>query len=326
MMSMDILGLCDRLLGEVGRRQHRFAWLLDPGAGPGEWLPVDAYYPGRRLVVVLDAEGPEAQLCTELMPQHGLRLLALSAGELGPDRAAAEPALRGMLEALKLPERRTAEADSPPRAPVRLEEAFARLAASFAHVAAPAPPARPSRPSQAAAAQRAARVVAARVPSSAASRAAAPGASRLPTPRRPRPVRREPRPIQPRRSLSRPSPRTASPALGASEIGLGVLLCAIVAVELYVGVARLGVHAGLWGLALGLSIDACARVLGTVAARRAGAPHAAWTCAIAGSPGVAMFTLFAPDGAISVDPAPLAGVLSVLATLLTGASLIALLL
>ncbi len=37
-----------------------------------------------------------------------------------------------------------------------------------------------------------------------------------------------------------------------------------------------------------------------------------------------MFTLFAPDGAVPVDPAPLAGVLSVLATLLTSAALIAL--
>jgi hypothetical protein len=103
------------------------------------------------------------------------------------------------------------------------------------------------------------------------------------------------------------------------------VLGAAIVVELYLGVARLGMDGGRWGLALGLAIDACARVLGTVAARRAGASKAAWICAIAGSPGVALFTLFAPDGPATVDPAPLAGMLSVLAMLLTGGALLVLL-
>jgi hypothetical protein len=44
--------MCDRLLDEVGRRRHMFAWLRAPGAGAGEWLAVDAYYPRARLVVM----------------------------------------------------------------------------------------------------------------------------------------------------------------------------------------------------------------------------------------------------------------------------------
>ena len=102
-----------------------------------------------------------------------------------------------------------------------------------------------------------------------------------------------------------------------------MLLGGIAALELYLGVARLGIDAGLWGLAIGLAIDACARILGAVAARRANAPTAAWRSAILGSPGVALFTLFGSDGPLAVDPAPLAGLLSVLAILLTGAALLA---
>ncbi|GGY54172.1 hypothetical protein [Streptomyces omiyaensis] len=48
-----VVGLCDRVLGEVALRQHRFDWLLgDAGAsGRRVRLPVDAYWPGRGLVV-----------------------------------------------------------------------------------------------------------------------------------------------------------------------------------------------------------------------------------------------------------------------------------
>ncbi|WP_306368156.1 hypothetical protein [Nocardiopsis sp. CC223A] len=48
-----VIGLCDEVLGETGTRQHRFDWLLgDPGAnGRRVRLPVDSYWPGRRLVV-----------------------------------------------------------------------------------------------------------------------------------------------------------------------------------------------------------------------------------------------------------------------------------
>ncbi|MFF0133070.1 hypothetical protein ACFYTG_46635 [Streptomyces mirabilis] len=48
-----VLDLCDELLGEQGLRQHRFDWLLgDPGtSGQRVTLPVDAYWPGQRLIV-----------------------------------------------------------------------------------------------------------------------------------------------------------------------------------------------------------------------------------------------------------------------------------
>ena len=48
-----VLGLCDRVLGVLGLRQHRFAWLLgDPGKnGRQAGLPVDGYWPDARLVV-----------------------------------------------------------------------------------------------------------------------------------------------------------------------------------------------------------------------------------------------------------------------------------
>jgi len=48
-----VIDLCDEILGERALRQHRFEWLLgDPGtAGSRVPLPVDAYYPGHRLVI-----------------------------------------------------------------------------------------------------------------------------------------------------------------------------------------------------------------------------------------------------------------------------------
>lgn len=48
-----VLNLCDRVLGEVGSRQHRFDWLMgDPGrSGRRVRLPVDGYWPFANLVV-----------------------------------------------------------------------------------------------------------------------------------------------------------------------------------------------------------------------------------------------------------------------------------
>jgi hypothetical protein len=40
-----ILDICDGLLGQVGRRQHRFAWLRASGAGIEDCLPVAAITP-----------------------------------------------------------------------------------------------------------------------------------------------------------------------------------------------------------------------------------------------------------------------------------------
>lgn len=48
-----MLDLCDEALGEQGLREYRFEWLLgDPGAaGRRTGLPVDSYWPERKLVV-----------------------------------------------------------------------------------------------------------------------------------------------------------------------------------------------------------------------------------------------------------------------------------
>lgn len=48
-----VLDLCDEVLGERGSRGHRFDWLLGDAGKTGRQvrLPVDAYWPGNRLVV-----------------------------------------------------------------------------------------------------------------------------------------------------------------------------------------------------------------------------------------------------------------------------------
>jgi hypothetical protein len=89
-----ILAMCDRVLGEVGRRRHMFAWLRVPGSAADEWLPVDAYYPRARLVVMCHgAPGPHDGLYREQIPAHGLGLLTLNPDVLGDDADAIEAAL-----------------------------------------------------------------------------------------------------------------------------------------------------------------------------------------------------------------------------------------
>jgi hypothetical protein len=132
-----ILDLCDRLLGEVGRRQHLFAWLRAPGAPAGEWLAVDAYYPARRVVVVCrDEAGEDDGLFDELIPAHGLRLLRIAPASLGPDP---ELALLAQITALELPDREIFDL-SVGAAPVRVSP-IARVSESL--VQATAPPVRP---------------------------------------------------------------------------------------------------------------------------------------------------------------------------------------
>ena len=132
-----ILDLCDRLLEEVGRRQHRFAWLRAPGAPTGDWLPVDAYYPARRVVVICPDEASEDDgLFDELIPAHGLRLLRIVPGSLGSDP---EPVLAAQIAALELPPREIFDL-SVGAAPVRVSP-IARVSESL--VQATAPPSRP---------------------------------------------------------------------------------------------------------------------------------------------------------------------------------------
>lgn len=45
-----VLDLCDEILGQASRRQHRFDFLRGDG-DPGRKLPVDAYYPELQLVI-----------------------------------------------------------------------------------------------------------------------------------------------------------------------------------------------------------------------------------------------------------------------------------
>jgi hypothetical protein len=109
-----ILSMCDRLLGEVGRRHHMFAWLRAPGAGAGEWLAVDAYYPRSRLVVMCRPQpAPHDSTYRELIPAHGLGLLTLDPPVLGNDRDAVEATLAAKIFDLEhLPRRR---APRPPK-------------------------------------------------------------------------------------------------------------------------------------------------------------------------------------------------------------------
>lgn len=108
----EILSVCDRQLGEPGRRGHVFTWLRPEGAGAEGWLPVDAYYPRARLVVVYRARrGAHDELYRELIPRHGLRLLELTPADIGSTPAGAERAVTQMLEALP-----AAPSSEPPQA------------------------------------------------------------------------------------------------------------------------------------------------------------------------------------------------------------------
>jgi hypothetical protein len=81
-------------------------------------------------------------------------------------------------------------------------------------------------------------------------------------------------------------------------------------IELYLGVARGALDHGHVVLGFALALDACARTLGMIAARRAGSPDWAWGCVLIGSPLVVVF--WRSDQA-TAEPAPLAGLVAVVA-------------
>ncbi len=124
-----ILAICDRLLGEVGRRRHMFAWLRVPGSAAEEWLPVDAYYPRARLVVMCrPAGGPHERLYREQVPTHGLGLLTLDPEVMGNDPEVVEAALAAKVFDLEHMPRRARQEEAPARAAARPARAAARPA------------------------------------------------------------------------------------------------------------------------------------------------------------------------------------------------------
>jgi hypothetical protein len=104
---------------------------------------------------------------------------------------------------------------------------------------------------------------------------------------------------------------------------LGVALLVIVFAEVYGLVVRAGLDQGRLLLAFGIALDTCARTLGTVAAGRSGSQGWAWACALGGSPVVAGFAIFQGDGPVRTEPAPLAGLIALLASLLIAVALAA---
>jgi hypothetical protein len=311
-MTTEVSGIllaCDRLLGEIGRRDHMFGWLRRPSSVATEWLTVDAYYPGNRLVVLCRPRDPEdAALCAERIPAHGLRLL-----EIGPHELPEDPAgRRAWLE------RRLAELDPVTRPTGQLatrERPAIRAASLWPQPAAQPVVRRPVGEARAAAAARGARAAA----TVRSSRVLAPAVA---TPREPRrPVtaglspQRVARPVQRR-------PAVEHPLRPAPGLFVGLALIAILCVEMFLGVAVLALSSGHILLAFGLALDACARALGTIAAQRAHRLDWVWSCALIGSPAVLMFALYGSEEPVAAEPAPLAGLLSLLALLAVGIFLI----
>lgn len=241
-----IVETIDRLLAEPARRRHLFAWLKRPGGGSEDWLPVDAYYPRLRLVVVCQpSSAPFREQLAELIPAHGLRLLEVDPDQIPGDRDAARRELERRLEALE---------------PSPLHAARSGTAGQPAQV----PVARPD---------------------------AGPGAVSVPT-------------------TATESERQMTGAL------IGLALTAVLFAELYFGVARAGFGSGQVLLAFALALDACARALGAVAAARVEALDWALWCVLGGSPAVAAFAFFRRTGPVSTEPAPLAGLVGMLALLM----------
>jgi hypothetical protein len=239
----EILDLTDLLLAERGRRSHLFTWLKRPGGGPADWLAVDAYYPGNKLVVVCrDTAGPNWAVFGELIPAHGLRLLEVDRDQLVGGREPARQALEQRIAQLGPPSDRAAATSRTSQAPTT------------------------SSPSE----------------------------------------REVPRPAGERQ---------------VAGVFAGLALAAVLVAEVYAGVARAGFDSGHVLLAFGLALDVCSRGLGTIAAGREGSSEWAWWCALGGSPVVAWFALFQQDGPVRTEPAPLAGLIGILALVVLAVAL-----
>jgi hypothetical protein len=131
-----VLDLCDEVLGEAGLRQHRFDWLLGDASANGRRvkLPVDAYWPGRQLIVeyrelqhdqpVPHFDKPDRLTVSgvhrgeqralydarrdTLIPQNGIRLAVIRPADLDADgrgrlRRSREPDLKALRKLLAAP-------------------------------------------------------------------------------------------------------------------------------------------------------------------------------------------------------------------------------
>jgi hypothetical protein len=246
--AATILSICDRLLGEVGRRSHMFGWLRVPGAGAGQWLAVDAYYPRSRMVVMCrPSPGPDEAVYRELIPAHGLGLLRLDPAVLGNDRDAVEDALaRRLFDLEHVPRRPPAPSKREPKRDTKRDTASDAHASQWTRVT----------------------------------------------------VERT------------PIPASVQQGLG---VVLGMALAAALVAELYLAVVVVGLDAGRPLLGLAIALEACSRGLGTVAAERAGERGWACACAVIGAPAVAWFALVPRERRAESEPAPLAGLLALLA-------------
>jgi hypothetical protein len=123
-----------------------------------------------------------------------------------------------------------------------------------------------------------------------------------------------------------PSERHVSAPAGERQVAgvfAGLALAAVLVAEVYAGVGRAGFDSGHVLLAFGLALDVCSRGLGTIAAGREGSSEWAWWCALGGSPVVAWFALFQRDGPVRTEPAPLAGLIGILALVVLAVALAA---
>ncbi|MHB8690168.1 MAG: hypothetical protein ACYDHH_02885 [Solirubrobacteraceae bacterium] len=274
-----ILDICDGLLGEIGRRMHRFAWLPDPSAPIVSYLPLDSYYPGNRVVVVFAPRTAEQErLCREQVPAHGLHLLWLHPDELAGAPADTSTRLLEQLRLLgPLPERpreRVYRKDPEPSRPPGVDRSLGTLATATATRSEP-----PRRPQSAAAAA----TLAAKADAAVATHAARP-----------------------------PKHSAEFRAREGAGLLLGLALALVLGGETLLLVILFALEGGHVLLAIGLAFDVCARGLGTIAAIRDGNEDSAWGCLVFGSPAAVSFA-FAGDEPVQTEPAPLAGALGALA-------------
>jgi hypothetical protein len=314
-----ILTICDRLLDAVGRRHHLFSWLRPPHASAEEWLPVDAYYPSRRVVVMCAEDDREhLPLYEQLIPAHGLRLLQLAPSELGDDPEAASSTVERKIAGLALPPRPIGEPAPEATGP----SPASAVAQAVAALAPPPPPPVPKRaprgPDDAAAAERAARFLSAHKAELAATRAAVAARPLTGTALGKR--------AHPAARAEHRATRTEHPAiqrrLTSHTLLLGLALFVVLGLEIYFVIGRAALEHGRLLLALGLALEAGSRCLGTVAAERTGQRRWAWACVVFGSPVVVWFALFRDSGPVLTPPAPLAGLMGILGLVLMGLAVI----